>query len=132
MILRPPRSTLTDTIFPYTTLFRSTHPDGSGRNTYEKDISGETGGDKRVIVTVTSETSGKFVEFPLDVTLIANTTGTSATFAVEDENGAPVAAGATVAAGTKRSEEQTSELQSLMSISYAVFCLKQKTNQSHN
>src|SRR3546814_6619234 len=112
MILRPPRSTLTDTIFPYTTLFRSTQPDGSVRNTYEKDISGETGGDKRVIVTVTSETSGKFVEFPLDVTLIANTTGTSATFAV-------------------RSEENTSELQSLMRISYADFCLNKNKHHAH-
>src|SRR3546814_11064128 len=47
----------------------ATQPDGSVRNTYEKDISGETGGDKRVIVTVNSATSGKCVTFTLDITL---------------------------------------------------------------
>src|SRR3546814_5472653 len=71
MIRRPPRSTRTDTLFPYTTLFRS----------YQGDLSQAAGGDARR----------------------------------GGERGHPI-----------RSEEHTSELQSLMRISYAVFCLKKK------
>src|SRR3546814_3233777 len=80
MIRRPPRSTRTDTLFPYTTLFRST--------------------DKR--------NPGSLVDFDL---------------AVERIRAGREAADA---AGVPRSEEHTSELQSLMRISYAVFCLKKK------
>src|SRR3546814_5153861 len=73
MIRRPPRSTRTDTLFPYTTLFRSD-----------------------------SVPAG--VDYlPLDVRLDADWSS------------------------ALRSEEHTSELQSLMRISYAVFCLKKKT-----
>src|SRR3546814_6569438 len=85
MIRRPPRSTRTDTLFPYTTLFRSTgsRADGaafsliiqSGRRAFISDGS------------VSSSSSS---------------------------------------ASAPRSEEHTSELQSLMRISYAVFCLKKK------
>src|SRR3546814_4274698 len=77
MIRRPPRSTRTDTLFPYTTLFRSL--------------------DRRQIVT--------------------RHAGVAGAFAVADEYGPH---------GVRRSEEHTSELQSLMRISYAVFCLKKK------
>src|SRR3546814_10628417 len=70
MIRRPPRSTRTDTLFPYTTLFRSTRP-----------CRGRTGPGRQ-----------------------------------------------RVRHAAARSEEHTSELQSLMRISYAVFCLKKKTN----
>src|SRR3546814_10083459 len=80
MIRRPPRSTRTDTLFPYTTLFRST-------------LTGE-------------HTFG-------DTTLRA-----SADF-LDPRNDDPQP-------GEGRSEEHTSELQSLMRISYAVFCLKKK------
>src|SRR3546814_7079136 len=87
MIRRPPRSTRTDTLFPYTTLFRShravdgQHPApavGEGADTRQHDAIGAAhdfriGGDRH-----------------------------------------------------RRSEEHTSELQSLMRISYAVFCLKKK------
>src|SRR3546814_7099506 len=79
MIRRPPRSTRTDTLFPYTTLFRSRGP------TQASTIVG------------TSRSGGKIH------------TGTNET---ERPRG--------------RSEEHTSELQSLMRISYAVFCLKKK------
>src|SRR3546814_11182026 len=79
MIRRPPRSTRTDTLFPYTTLFRSlcravrrARPPGAGCRA----------------------------------------------------GGAPAVRGTAEA----RSEEHTSELQSLMRISYAVFCLKKKNN----
>src|SRR3546814_5538791 len=83
MIRRPPRSTRTDTLFPYTTLFRSI-------------VLGE------IRDKLTAETA-----------IQAALTGHKvyATF------------------HTERSEEHTSELQSLMRISYAVFCLKKKTQQ---
>src|SRR3546814_2432983 len=99
MIRRPPRSTRTDTLFPYTTLFRSRVPGfaavGAGvhrqrtadraRNAGKETGAGKLGGD--------------------------------------GELGEPRAMHAGL-----RSEEHTSELQSLMRISYAVFCLKKKQN----
>src|SRR3546814_5267576 len=81
MIRRPPRSTRTDTLFPYTTLFRSRQPGGD---------EGVGGVERRV-----------HIERP-------------ATEHHRDDGNA------------LRSEEHTSELQSLMRISYAVFCLKKK------
>src|SRR3546814_3385561 len=107
MLRRPPRSTRTDTLFPYTTLFRSPRPlreadldlhlphlaqviigqpavdlvDGKGRREYEIHRSTRT---------------------------------------------------ALLCSLHKRSEEHTSELQSLMRISYAVFCLKKKINHYVN
>src|SRR3546814_10185218 len=83
MIRRPPRSTRTDTLFPYTTLFRS------------------AGGDH---------------QFALQVALLLCQLGG---FLGE----------AALAVAAFRSEEHTSELQSLMRISYAVFCLTKKKNQ---
>src|SRR3546814_3365714 len=84
MIRRPPRSTRTDTLFPYTTLFRSfVHDDGS----------------TEYIGTYTAY-SGQAIRSEL------LRTRDFASFC--------------------RSEEHTSELQSLMRISYAVFCLKKK------
>src|SRR3546814_6150391 len=75
MIRRPPRSTRTDTLFPYTTLFRSTRSTARCWRAHRR---------------------------------------------------------ATRRAPRPRSEEHTSELQSLMRISYAVFCLKKKKIQIHN
>src|SRR3546814_3461007 len=91
MIRRPPRSTRTDTLFPYTTLFRSiltfspkfgTHPGALDRRQYTSVIHAARRASDR--------------------------------HAAIDEI-------------ERRSEEHTSELQSLMRISYAVFCLKTKT-----
>src|SRR3546814_7559937 len=89
MIRRPPRSTRTYTLFPYTTLFRS------------GILGGRYGGG-------TAGTAGHRYQHPKgpDVTVCRN---------VE-----------------YRSEEHTSELQSLMRTSYAVFCLKKKTNNPTN
>src|SRR3546814_8031260 len=105
MIRRPPRSTRTDTLFPYTTLFRSPSPSFSG--TYDvKEIFGE------LIVPIVEDVPGIYsltAEAGIRLSDYSNT-GTSTTWK----------------AG--RSEEHTSELQSLMRISYAVFCLK-KTNR---
>src|SRR3546814_6331246 len=89
MIRRPPRSTRTDTLFPYTTLFRSVHP-----NPRERDDP-------------------------------ARQAGESVAIGIEGTDlGHPAALQR--AGGGVRSEEHTSELQSLMRISYAVFCLKKK------
>src|SRR3546814_16155859 len=83
MIRRPPRSTRTDTLFPYTTLFRS-----HGR-------------------LVARAVDGRY--------LVVDPARDSARRSAGQR---PRAA--------RRSEEHTSELQSLMRISYAVFCLKKK------
>lgn len=82
--------------------------DGSVRNTYTKDIESESGGQKTVLVTVRNLDSNKQVEIPIFVNLIANSTGTECTFAVTDQNGAPVTAGSSVAAGTKLIYQATS------------------------
>src|SRR3546814_3057842 len=86
MIRRPPRSTRTDTLFPYTTLFRSV----PRRRSRCRDCQ------------------------PASAAPAA---------------GALVGVGVIVGCGVTRSEEHTSELQSLMRISYAVFCLKQKKSR---
>src|SRR3546814_7144232 len=99
MIRRPPRSTLTDTLFPYTTLFRSHHTLGNHRFRHQQPGIGQ--GPLRTLPHGTRP-------YP-----------------------APTVAGEILPEGHRqpRSEEHTSELQSLMRISYAVFCLKKK-NQS--
>src|SRR3546814_2529640 len=104
MIRRPPRSKRTDTLFPYTTLFRS-------KNSSEEGITG-------VVGQVEAEWEGA-AESEDEPTLSDLTPAEVASLAP----GASVELSATV---TARSEEHTSELQSLMRISYAVFCLKKK------
>src|SRR3546814_2851257 len=99
MIRRPPRSTRTDTLFPYTTLFRS-----HGANA----LSGGAGDD------IIAGAGG-------DDLLDGGLGGDRFHFAAWD-----LPAGS----GQDRSEEHTSELQSLMRISYAVFCLKKKTQNT--
>src|SRR3546814_3273151 len=89
MILRPPRSTRTDTLFPYTTLFRS----GESHWRRVAEMFGNW-------ISMANETSTLFDRFATSQTEWENT--------------------------FDRSEEHTSELQSLMRISYAVFCLKKK------
>src|SRR3546814_7100417 len=89
MIRRPPRSTRTDTLFPYTTLFRS-------RSAASDD-------DRPVHDDRLPQIRGQLIERQHDF---------------RDQR-----------RGETRSEEHTSELQSLMRISYAVFCLKKKTNR---
>src|SRR3546814_5913816 len=91
MIRRPPRSTRTDTLFPYTTLFRS-HPRQCACATAIHEASHAPGGDDRAVRPSTAR----------DRCRRATTRC------------------------PHRSEEHTSELQSLMRISYAVFCLQKK------
>src|SRR3546814_2586259 len=95
MIRRPPRSTRTDTLFPYTTLFRSIP----------------------LLQAVADDGAWK----------LRNGMTWHAKFANENSPEATHASRLSSVNGTKsRSEEHTSELQSLMRISYAVFCLKKK------
>src|SRR3546814_2155884 len=99
MIRRPPRSTRTDTLFPYTTLFRS-HPEQYQSKTQQNSADG-------VIHTPGVDIAA----------------GHQKALSLATEEGA---------VSRPRSEEHTSELQSLMRISYAVFCLKKKKIQRTN
>src|SRR3546814_4139288 len=92
MIRRPPRSTRTDTLFPYTTLFRS--------------LAG--------LFVFGREQLFNIIRTPDDVTRKLGLPSLGAIPKMQDE----------------RSEEHTSELQSLMRISYAVFCLKKKKKKN--
>src|SRR3546814_5327459 len=100
MIRRPPRSTRTDTLFPYTTLFRSVAL-----------------GDKRIVL-VDGVATGGVNRLPKAGEIRSN-------LAVGGKGEA------TAHTPRERSEEHTSELQSLMRISYAVFCLKKKNKNKH-
>src|SRR3546814_7797916 len=103
MIRRPPRSTRTDTLFPYTTLFRS----GSSPGENSRDGFGRLSGD------LTRPIEGGRLDF---IQRLAVKEDVSAAGQVNPDSDFVPA----------RSEEHTSELQSLMRISYAVFCLKKK------
>src|SRR3546814_3905729 len=89
MIRRPPRSTRTDTLFPYTTLFRSLRLNDADKGRYGAIYA-----------------------------------------ALRDQKWMDAKAMIGALDAQDRSEEHTSELQSLMRISYAVFCLKKKKNSS--
>src|SRR3546814_5119366 len=94
MLRRPPRSTRTDTLFPYTTLFRS-----SGRACSAARVTALADSDESIekIVAVSQHIRKNSVDLKIFLVFFS------------------------------RSEEHTSELQSLMRISYAVFCLKKQT-----
>src|SRR3546814_2944052 len=91
MIRRPPRSTRTDTLFPYTTLFRSGVEE-------EKE-------EERQVAAIPENLLCVYIDQNKTQLLLARSTAA-------------------------RSEEHTSELQSLMRISYAVFCLKKKNKNN--
>src|SRR3546814_5676124 len=107
MIRRPPRSTRTDTLFPYTTLFRSKN----ARDRVQLYGYGSLG----------LAWSDGALRLQLDRNM--NSLGDRRLYGTQ----APSDWSATV---SWRSEEHTSELQSLMRISYAVFCLKKKKAHS--
>src|SRR3546814_5419841 len=96
MIRRPPRSTRTDTLFPYTTLFRSPRRADTGRVRSARRARHRTG------------------------------------FAANRVRQWPGRGRPRRTRRGARSEEHTSELQSLMRISYSVFCLKKKNNTIKN
>src|SRR3546814_6922512 len=103
MIRRPPRSTRTDTLFPYTTLFRSCLCIDSANPP------------KPTIARITAAAS--VIGRP---PIAMKSPIRPRDFAYQDGGAVP-----------PRSEEHTSELQSLMRISYAVFCLKKKKKKLH-
>src|SRR3546814_6629537 len=112
MLRAPPRFTRTDTLFPYATLFRSPAPSAIGANPARPYRLWP--GDRRNQLAQ-RRTGGRERE------KIAGTQG---------QAGPKVALPGAVRSGNLRSEEHTSELQSLMRISYAVFCLKKKNKRS--
>src|SRR3546814_7363843 len=107
MIRRPPRSTRTDTLFPYTTLFLS-HAAVLASTTFVEQLAEHFNAGAGSFLSVAQTDDLNFFLDADDATL--NTTSHNSTATGDRE----------------RSEEHTSELQSLMRISYAVFCLKKK------
>src|SRR3546814_5506456 len=109
MIRRPPRSTRTDTLFPYTTLFRSGQMKLKIRamSSESKASAYIVGSLPFIVFILIWMINGEYMQnFFIDERLMV--------------------------AGIGRSEEHTSELQSLMRISYAVFCLKKKKQTINN
>src|SRR3546814_7662805 len=118
MIRRPPRSKRTDTLFPYTTLFRSTEDaleHHIGTEIEAPDLGPHALGEARHL----GQQDGRPTR-PENQRCDGDLQPVEAAGREEPRDGDP------------RSEEHTSELQSLMRISYAVFCLKKKTQPTHN
>src|SRR3546814_2635019 len=121
MLRRPPRSTRTDTLLPYTTLVRS----------HRLATAADLGALREVMALAIAELQKGFLSaeqiaashavMGLDTQLIAD-----GTYFIVEKEGRIAGCGGW---SHRRSEEHTSELQSLMRISYAVFCLK-KTKQT--
>src|SRR3546814_7632314 len=112
MIRRPPISTRTDTLFPYTTLFRS-------KLLVVRIIGGaDVGGDRKARRHRKADRSHFGQVRPLAAQQFLRSLGRCRRCAEQMHHRRHV-----------RSEEHTSELQSLMRISYAVFCLKTKKNK---
>src|SRR3546814_5508527 len=117
MIRRPPRSTRTDTLFPYTTLFRSVpaNIDPPMNRPSRKTSSTMTHWSRVNAISYLRHKSTCDVN-SRDVGLVPP----------------PYQLFMRLSEMAQRSEEHTSELQSLMRISYAVFCLKNNNTKTHN
>src|SRR3546814_2036752 len=115
MIRRPPRSTRTDTLFPYTTLFRSNFPQICG-------YVGKIAGRGQSVEECRQDSTSDRADFLIGACTFARGVIVLHLPLLERTYQTPT---------IQRSEEHTSELQSLMRISYAVFCLK-KTNNTHH
>src|SRR3546814_5319162 len=103
MILRPPRSTRTDTLSPYTSLFRSACSPFAFRPVVQQ------------VLRVPAASGHASIHAPVHAPVHAPMAARS-----------PARSWTALDPSANRSEEHTSELQSLMRISYAVFCLKKK------
>src|SRR3546814_4553374 len=121
MLRRPPRATRTDTLFPYTTLFRSRGFGGNAESCaglqsiskmFEEKTMSITAERKTEVITDNARAKGDTGSPEVQVAILTDRINTLT---------------------AHRSEEHTSELQSLMRISYAVFCLKQNNYfHTHN
>src|SRR3546814_6365675 len=125
MIRRPPRSTRTDTLFPYTTLFRSRR---DGADAAPLGVSG-----RRKSHPFRHPCADLFAPVRA-VEMVANDTFQGLAFLARIGGGDGFARDLGDDAGQHllRSEEHTSELQSLLRISYAVFCLKKNNNRDNH
>src|SRR3546814_1670004 len=114
MIRRPPRSTRTDTLFPYTTLFRSASPSrrADARAPRRRACPRRTGARREPCRSWSLRSPWGHSSYRPEIFV--------AVVVFEEAR----------RARPSRSEEHTSELQSLMRISYAVFCLKKKTKNN--
>src|SRR3546814_3718782 len=113
MIRRPPRSTRTDTLFPYTTLFRSIAAEASTDGSRQEAR-------RRRAVSSPDPSASKIIRSP---GWQASARQSASRVEKRIALALPVFRIERLA---RRSEEHTSELQSLMRISYAVFCLKKQ------
>src|SRR3546814_4526679 len=119
MLRRPPRSTRADTLFPNTTLFRSAVSGFSAQ--------GQAASVTRGVPTAGRIANGAIVEREINFALSRMETVRIALRNPDFTTSRRIAQ-----AINARSEEHTSELQSLMRISYAVFCLKKKNTQQQS
>src|SRR3546814_9266441 len=146
MIRRPPRSNRTDTLFPYTTLFRSTlpRPSDSGAVDRSYQLSGDSSGTSYIrhsahyhkcgyVGTATRRRSASLFALERETlgTIPDDVCLCSYRFPIIKARNVQVAPDC-VGYGFRRSGEHTSELQSLMRTSYAVFCLNKKTTDIHH
>src|SRR3546814_3191016 len=123
---RPPRSTRTDTLFPYTTLFRSFH-----ESEYYWQRMKNEGGQRTwtAMIYLNDVAEGGATWFPTAGIRVAPKRGLLLAWNNMKPDGTPNEM--TLHEGMPRSEEHTSELQSLMRISYAVFFLKKKKQKTN-
>src|SRR3546814_2129434 len=128
MIRRPPRSTRTDTLVPYTTLFRSGFAQRRPALREVRSVGQHVGCPHHIGKARAGLCQCRADIFQALLGLFGDI--------IADRHGDVIKTGSAryehpVAIDHRRSEEHTSELQSLMRISYAVFCLKKKTSKTY-
>src|SRR3546814_7896134 len=121
MIRRPPRSTRTDTLFPYTTRGRSGDGGGAATSRHRPFVSAS-----RCHLPMASPQGG----FQAEIGRKSPSPMPRLRSSIQRHEPRHIAARQIADVVERRSEEHTSELQSLMRISYAVFCLKKKKNNN--
>src|SRR3546814_9001809 len=124
MIRRPPRSTRTDTLFPYTTLFRSQRHRLVNPLRFDQSVVGNTQPIEEGAEQQRHDRQRR-EQYPVALH------GANLISALRARRARQIASNCARPSIASRSEEHTSELQSLMRISYAVFCLNKKTNDKH-
>src|SRR3546814_1763477 len=117
MIRRPPRSTRTDTLFPYTTLFRSRR---GGGHPEEGEDRNQVIGPALGLHEIGDEEAAGGDRIGIEEAAVTDAHAHQRVHRERHQKRGQL----------RRSEEHTSELQSLMRISYAVFCLQKKTKKT--